>query len=681
MKTMKMNVSVWMRLGLVMLLAVAVGACDPATTKDEKKDDSSQIDPEAQKKLEAEKKKKTEEDKRRDELRRSLEKREIIVPEKPEFVPGVDIEAQKSFRDGVISLFSMMDYESAVTSFEDAITKDKAFLEAYFNLGMVYERTRQPGKALEVYQRALDANPESGTAKGYIGKVYLGMAKEKYDLGEDIEADNLTKKAKDLFDQVIVQDQDNIEANNALALYWLLRTEHERDEANRLEYLNRAEDFIENVLAVKPTNVVALNTRGLIYMQRGEYTIAKWIFENKVLKLDKGSTEAHNNLGLAAYKLGLTPKAVRHFRIAIQLNEGNISARLNVAAIYLNYLNYEKALEQYDYVLNARPASIEAMVGKGSCQVGMTDYEDGFGWWQKAVEADTTKLELVDRIAKIYATRLTEFDKAVAAYDQYIALAQAQGIDTAEAVKAKENTLKLKEQMRKMEEQMKEEAAATKALQEKIAKRKGEMEKEYKVASAKAGQYEKQIVEKIEAIKANKKATKDDKKKLKSYRDMRKKLQDIKPDEKLAEIGENLQYQMLPEAEVVFKALMEMYTPVLAEAEEVLEIKKIQAESTGEKKPGDGETKPEEPKPEPKPEEPKPEPKPEEPKPEPKPEEPKPEPKPEEPKPVVEPVVEPEPVAPAVEPEPVVEPVVEPEPVAPAVEPEPVVEPEVEPEG
>ncbi|MFH1530969.1 MAG: tetratricopeptide repeat protein [Pseudomonadota bacterium] len=664
MRSMKMNVTTWMRLSLVLLLALAVGACDPATTKEETRDGNPQIDPEEQHRLEAEKKKQAEEDKRRDELRRSLEKREIIVPEKPEFVPGVDIEAQKSFRDGVISLFSMMDYESAVTSFEEAITKDKAFLEAYFNLGMVYERTRQPEKALEVYQRALDANPESGTAKGYIGKVYLGMAKEKYDVGQDIEADNLTKRAKELFDQVIVQDQDNSEANNALALYWLLRTEHEGDEANRLEYLNRAEDFIENVLAVKPTDVVALNTRGLIYMQRGEYTIAKWVFENKVLKLDNGSTEAHNNLGLAYYKLAETPKAVRHFRVAIQLNESNLSARLNLAAIYLNYLNYEKALEQYDYVLNARPDNVEAMIGKGSCHVGDADYDEGFTWWQKAVTADNTKLELVDRIAKIYATRLTDFDKAAEAYDQYIALAQPQGLDISEAQKAKENTLKLKEQMRKMEEQMKEEAEAQKALQEKITKRKDEMEREYKVASSTAGQYVKQLDEKIAAIKANKAATPDDKKKLKSYAAMTKQLQDIKPDEKLAEIGENLQYMMLPEAEVVFKALMEMYTPVLAAAEALLEVKEVQAESTGEKKPEDGEEK----KPEPKPEEPK---KPEtateaaavgavppptvEAKPEEaKPEEAKPEEvKPEEVKPVVPavPEVAPEPVIPDVEPE------------------------------
>ena len=681
MRSLKMSLLTWMRLSLVLLLVLAMGACEPATTKEETKDTTPQVDPEEQKRLAAEKEKQAQEEKRRDELRRSLEKREIIVPEKPEFVPGVDIEAQQSFRDGVISLFSMMDYESAVTSFEDAITKDKAFLEAYFNLGMIYERTRQPGKALEVYQRALDANPESGTAKGYIGKVYLGMAKEKYDLGQDVEADNLTKKAKDLFDQVIVQDQDNTEANNALALYWLLRTEHERDEANRLEYLNRAEDFIENVLAVKPTDVVALNTRGLIYMQRGEYTIAKWIFENKVLKLDAGSTEAHNNLGLASFKLGLTPKAVRHFRIAIKLNEGNLSARLNLAAIYLNYLNYEKAREQYDYVLNARPDNVEAMIGKGSCHVGDTDYEEGFSWWQKAVAADKEKLELVDRIAKIYATRLTEFDKAVEAYDQYIALGQAQGLDVSEAQKAKENTLKLKEQMRKMEEQMKEEAAAQKALQEKITKRKEEMEREYKVASSTAGQYRKQLDEKIAALKADKGKTAESGKKIKAYTAMSKKLAEIKPDEKLAEINENLQYMMLPEAEVVFKALMEMYGPVLQEAEEVLEIKKVQAESTGEKKP-DGE--------EPKPEEPKPEPKPEEPKPEPAAEAavgaeapPTVEEKPVVAKPAeVKPV---EPVAPAVEPAvepvaPAVEPAVEPEP-EPTVEPEPVVVPEVEPEG
>lgn len=509
----------------------------------------------------------------KEDLARSLQKRTVVVPEQPEFVPGVEIEAQKKFREGVIALYSAMDYGAAKTAFEQAVSADKNFLEAYFNLGMVYERTGQPEEAIKVYQSALSANPESGAAKSYIGKVYLAKAKEAFELNKEADGQKLMTEAKGLLDQVLMKDTDNVEANNALALYWLLRAEREPDPAKHTEYLNRGEEFIKNVLVLQPVNVIALNTRGLIYLERGEYEIARWVFENKVLKLDRASNEAHNNLGLAYFKMGDTPKAVYHFKTALQLNADNLVARLNLAAIYLNYLNYEAAKEQYEYVLNARPDNIEATIGMGSSLIGMQQYEEGFKYYRKAVAVAPAQVELLMRIGKTWQTRLSEFDKAVEAYDEYIRLAGAMKLDVSEAQKAIEQARKMQEQMKKMEEQMKVEEAEAKKHQEEMKAKIKELESELKILESKAGQYSKALVEKKDAIKASKKMGAEERATLKRCDDLLKKFSVVDP--AMKEIRENIQFEMMDEAQTLITKLFGQINPALLEAESVLQIEKV----------------------------------------------------------------------------------------------------------
>ncbi len=555
----------------VVALSLGLGACGPSATVQEKKPMGPS--PEEMARLEQQRKQDEKEQMLKDDLARSLQKREVVVQEL-EFVPGVEVEAQKKFRDGVIALYSTMDYELARQSFEQAIVLDKNFLEAYFNLGMIYERTGQREEAIKVYQSALAANPDSGAAKSYIGKVYLAKAKEAFELGSEDEGAKLMADAKSLLDLVLMKDTDNVEANNAVALYWLLKAEREKDEAKHQEYLNRGEEFIKNVLTLQPTNVIALNTRGLIYLARGEASLARWIFENKVLKLDAASTEAHNNLGLAYLKLGDTPKAVFHFNVALKLNQDNLTARMNLAAIYLEYLNYEASRAQYEYVLNARPGNVEATIGIGSASIGLQDYEEGFKFYRKAVAVSPENVELLLRIGRTYQLRLSDFDKAVEAYEEYVKVATGLGLDVTEAQKSIEQTRKMQEQMRKMEEQMKvEEAAAKKAMEEQAVRIK-EMESNFKTLESKAGQYTRLLQEKKDAIKANKKATAEDRAFVKKADELLKKLAVVDP--AMREIRENIQMDMMEDAEALAKKLFETVNPAIDEAGAALKIEKVQ---------------------------------------------------------------------------------------------------------
>ncbi|MBM4354385.1 MAG: tetratricopeptide repeat protein, partial [Deltaproteobacteria bacterium] len=570
-----MNVAFRWISGVAMLLLLAVAvACGPATTQQTTGDPLDDQPTLTQEELKA-KQVRDEEEARRAALAKALEMRKVKVAEKPEFVPGVEVQAQKSFRDGVISVYQAPpDYGAAAQSFEQASSEDKNFLEAYFNLGMVYERTGRNEEALSVYQKALDANPESGSAKGYVGKVYLAKARDAFLAGDDAKGVELEGKAKSLFDEVIARDPDNVEVNNALALYWLMKARGEKDRARQLDALTTCEDFVRNVLILQPANVVALNTRGLIYLLKGELQIARWIFENKVLTLDKYSTEAYNNLGLTYFQLGDTPKAVVNFQRAIGVNQENLEARLNLAAVYLNYLNYHAALEQYEYVLTERPDMVEAVVGLGSCKVGMAEFDDGFALYRKAFELDTARVDLLLRIARIYQVKLVDFDKAAAAYQEFIDSGTKLGVDVSEGVKGLDQAHKMAEQMKKMEEEMAMAEAEAKKMEEEMKAKAQAFEKRMKKVESQASDYRKQL----DAFMAENgpKAAKDAalKKKINAAKKLATDL--VQYDTAFKEAREYIGMGMVADSEPMIQAVEDKFKAHEAAAIDILEIKKVQ---------------------------------------------------------------------------------------------------------
>ena len=506
---------------------------------------------------------------RREDLEKSLQIRKVKVAEKAEWVEGVEVEAQKAFRDGVVAVYSMPpDYKGAEAKFQEAIEKDGKFLEAYFNLGMVYERLGQGDKALEIYQKAMDANPQQGSAKAYIGKVYLTKAKEFYGAGDVTKGVEWESKAKKLLDEVIIQNSDNVDANNALALYWLMKAEQEKNADRRVDLLAQAQEYVQTVLTLQPANVVGLNTRGLIYLLRGELRIAKWVFENKVLAFDRTSTEAYNNLGLVYYKLGDTPRAVANFAAAINTNPDNIEARLNIAAIFLNYLNYKAAKDQYEYVLETHPDHLEAVIGLGGAMLGLHDFDKAFELYRKAAALDSQRTDLLLRIARLYQTRLVDFERAIPAYEEYIAAARKGGTDVTEAEKALDQTRKLLEQMKKMEEEMRKADEEAKKLEAELKVKAEELEKNMRKVESKAHDYIKKIDEFV------KKDAKKDRKLADKAKKLSAEFQALDP--QLAGIREYLAMGATQEAISMFDPVQAAFDKLEPQAQEMLGIQKQQ---------------------------------------------------------------------------------------------------------
>lgn len=82
--------------------------------------------------------------------------------------------AQASYSIGQ-QYFAQGDFEAALRNFNEALTQDSTFYEAYIAVGAVYRKMRDAGKAEEYYSKALALDPTKPKAYEGLGDLYLSM--------------------------------------------------------------------------------------------------------------------------------------------------------------------------------------------------------------------------------------------------------------------------------------------------------------------------------------------------------------------------------------------------------------------------------------------------------------------------------------------------------------------------
>ena len=367
-------------------------------------------------------------------------KKTIVEVKEPVYLDGIDHAAQDAFRLGVQAVSQAKPaLKVAEAKFKEAAEKAPDFLEAYFNWGQALERQGRNDEALGVYQKAVDQNPGDSSASAYIAKIYLGKARTAKFMGQAAEAEQWLSKSKVILEPLIAKEPNNVAANNSMALYYLMKGD-----------VDTAERFVKEVLFVDPSNVTGLNTRGLINLKRGKLLLAKWIFENKVLREDPSSTEAHTNLGYTYITLDQRPMAMKQFEAALESDAENMEVRMNIAAMLLEHLDYAQAVGHYDKVLVQQPNNAEAKIGRCDALYGLggtaadkpAQFETAIACYDAYVKEHPQRADLLKRIAETYQNKLQNLEKAVAAFEVYLKLGK---LDAKESDKIQKTIASLKD--------------------------------------------------------------------------------------------------------------------------------------------------------------------------------------------------------------------------------------------
>lgn len=121
----------------------------------------------------------------------------------------------------------------------------------------------------------------------------------------------------------------------------------------------KAEAAARQVLAGSKGNVEAYRTLAQLQLDRGRYRLAQ-LLATTARGLNDRDPAVENTLGLIALKLDDRPRALAHFRKAVELEAGYLPGHLNIGAMALAYRDYQAAERAF-----ARAAEIDPAAAQG----------------------------------------------------------------------------------------------------------------------------------------------------------------------------------------------------------------------------------------------------------------------------------------------------------------------------
>jgi Tfp pilus assembly protein PilF len=216
------------------------------------------------------------------------------------------------------------------------VSRDPGNAEAHFNLGVVYDKMGLNSRALSAFEKSVELRGDYDESRINLGSSYIKA-------GRIVEAREQLETALE------------INPRSADAHYLI-------GNAYRLEGdIDKALESYRQAVRIVPAFNPARISMAIIYATGGDLAEARSILEEAV-QYGEELPLVYTNLGIVFRKMGDDKQAERHFRKAIEAQPGCIPARLDLARLYLDRGEHDRARVEAEEVLRIDPANAQARV-------------------------------------------------------------------------------------------------------------------------------------------------------------------------------------------------------------------------------------------------------------------------------------------------------------------------------
>ncbi len=282
-------------------------------------------------------------------------------------------------------------------------------------LGEIALAELNSAEAEKAFRSALEFNPQAARAHSALAEICL--AKDRYDdaiaeakaalaAGDDRATTYLLLGLAQTLSGKFVEALPNL--NEAL----------KRDQKNKLAYLYRAEVFIAQnrpndaiadlraAVTIESSALTKLRLAGAL-MQTRQFDEASRLYQ-EVLKDDPANNEARTALVAAMIESGKGNEAIAQLESLIKANPNSAALRAQLAELYLP-AQPEKALEQYVAAAKLEPSQPSHQIGVGSALVKLKRFQEAVVLLRRVL-AQNPKEEVAYFAHTNLATALFELD-------------------------------------------------------------------------------------------------------------------------------------------------------------------------------------------------------------------------------------------------------------------------------
>jgi protein O-mannosyl-transferase len=172
---------------------------------------------------------------------------------------------------------------------------------------------------------------------------------------------------------------------------------------NRLGRGDEAGKHIDFVLSEEPSDLFALNQKGLILYESGKYKQAEDLYRKSIEKFSD-NPEFHFNLGMTLQKTGRMDEAMESFDRAAEIKPDYALAYHGMGQILFYKKDYKGAIREYDKALELNAGLAEIHNDMGNVFFEKNDFD-------KAKEYYTSALELNDQIYEAFFNQCVILEK------------------------------------------------------------------------------------------------------------------------------------------------------------------------------------------------------------------------------------------------------------------------------
>ena len=365
---------------------------------------------------------------------------------------GVSLDSAEGLYDAGAAYLRLSQLERAEESFVEAIKMDAEMADAYNALGVVMTKRRRYDEALELYNKALELNPNDAGFRINIALAYhlqgrAEDAEQAYRLAIDTNSD-----FAGALDFLSGGGSSAAVATDPLQKIASEKAYEDGAAFLRLDRLDRATEQFERALSLDPNNAEAINGQGVIATKQRKYADALGLYEKAVrIRPDNAGYQA--NLAITYHLQGKKDEAIQAYRKAADLNssyEGQLDfitggkpiGSFEVAtpssastvgplqkiaaekayddgAAFLRLDRLDRALEQFERALSLDPNNADALNGKGVVETRRRNYPAAVEAFTLAAGKNTTNGGFLINLAIAHHLQ-GDADKAKAAYEKAV---------------------------------------------------------------------------------------------------------------------------------------------------------------------------------------------------------------------------------------------------------------------